>query len=142
MPADRLLSYLRLTSASLDYIDAIVCNADIEPDGLPRLYSLKKAVTMANQVADLPESIAMRTDRKWRMIPFVIVGDKAFYFEQWPDLKGRHASIIRPDPNLKINYNLSVPTKASALARIIRETSFPRCFGRRGWGGKVLSAVL
>jgi hypothetical protein len=28
------------------------------------------------------------------------------------------------------------------LARIIRETPFPRCFGRRGWGGKVLSAVL
>jgi hypothetical protein len=98
MPADRLLSYLRLTSATLAHVDVIVCNADTEPDGTPRLYTLEKAVRMANQVADLPEFIAMRDGRKWKMIPFVIIGEKAFYFEQVSDLTGRHARVIPPNP--------------------------------------------
>src|ERR1035437_573076 len=98
MPADRLLSYLRLTSATLAHVDVIVCNADTEPDGTPRLYTLEKAVRMVNQVADLPEFIAMRDGRKWKMIPFVIIGEKAFYFEQVSDLTGRHARVIPPNP--------------------------------------------
>ncbi len=96
LPADRLLSYLRLSSAGLAHIDVIVCNADTEPGG-PRLFTLEKAVNMANEVADLPEFIAQRDGRKWKMIPFIIIGEKATYFEYVPDLKGRHACIIRPN---------------------------------------------
>jgi hypothetical protein len=97
MPADRVLGYLRLTSSSLAQIDVIVCNADIEPDGIPRLFTLDKAVRLANEVADLPEFIAQRDGRKWKMIPFVIIGEKAAYYEQVSDLKGRHASTIPPN---------------------------------------------
>ena len=86
MPAERLLSYLRLTSASLAHIDVIVCNADTEPDGMPKLYTLDKAVRIANEVADLPEFIAQRDGRKWKMIPFFIIGERAFHFEQVSDL--------------------------------------------------------
>ncbi len=96
--ADRLLSYLRLGSSGLAQVDAIVCNADTEPDGVPRLFTLEKAVRIANEVADLPAFIAMRDGRKWRMIPFVIIGEKATYFEQVSDLKARHATVIRPNP--------------------------------------------
>ncbi len=98
MPVDRLLSYLRLTSSGLAHIDVIVCNAYTEPDGTPRRFTLEQAVRVANAVADLPEFIAMRDGRKWKMIPFVILGEKAFHFEQVPELKSRHASILRPDP--------------------------------------------
>jgi hypothetical protein len=97
LPPDRLLSYLRLSSAGLAHIDAIVCNADTEPTG-PRHFMLEKAVRIANDVADLPEFIAQRDGRKWRMIPFIIIGQKTTYFEFVPDLKGRHAGIIRPNP--------------------------------------------
>jgi hypothetical protein len=97
MPAERLLSYLRLTSASLAHIDVIVCNADTEPDGMPKLYTLDKAVRIANEVADLPEFIAQRDGRKWKMIPFFIIGERAFHCEQVSDLKSRHASIIPPN---------------------------------------------
>lgn len=96
--AERLIGYLRLASACLAQIDVIVCNADIEPDGIPRLFTLEKAVRIANDVADLPDSIAMRDGRKWKMIPFVIIGEKATYFESVSDLKARHASIVRPNP--------------------------------------------
>jgi hypothetical protein len=98
IPAERLLGYLRLTSASLAQIDVIVCNADLNPDSTPTPFALDKAVRIANEVADLPEFIAMRDGRKWRMIPFVIIGEKATYFEQVSDLKAKHASVIRPNP--------------------------------------------
>jgi hypothetical protein len=97
MPADRVLSYLRLASASLAHIDVIVCDADVEPDGVPSFFTLEKAIRMANEVADLPEYIAMRDGRKWKMIPFVIMGENRHYFAEISDLKGRHACIISPD---------------------------------------------
>lgn len=97
IPAERVLNYLRLTSASLAHIDVIICNATA-PDGIPEPFALEKAVNLANQVADLPEFIAMRDGRKWKMIPFVVIGERATYFEYIPDLKGRHATIIRPNP--------------------------------------------
>jgi len=97
LPPDRLPSYLRLSSAGLAHIDAIVCNADTEPEG-PRLFMLEKAATIANQVADLPEYIAQRDGRKWKMIPFIIIGQKKTYFEFVPPLNGLHACIIKPNP--------------------------------------------
>jgi hypothetical protein len=97
MSADRMPSYLRLTSASLAHIDVIVCNAHVEPDEVPNFFILDKAIRMANEVADLPEYIAMRDGRKWKMIPFVIMGQESYYFAAISDLKGRHACIISPD---------------------------------------------
>ena len=102
MPADRVLSYLRLASASLAHIDVIVCDADVEPDGVPSFFTLEKAIRMANEVADLPEYIAMRDGRKWKMIPFVIMGENRHYFAEISDLKGRHACIISPDRSAEI----------------------------------------
>ena len=99
IPAERLLNYLRLSSASLAQVDVIVCNADIDPGGTPRLFTLDKAVRIANDVADLPGFIAMRDGRRWKMIPFVIIGEKATYFESVSDLKARHAAVIRPNPS-------------------------------------------
>jgi hypothetical protein len=75
----------------------IVCDADVEPDGVPSFFTLEKAIRMANEVADLPEYIAMRDGRKWKMIPFVIMGENRHYFAEISDLKGRHACIISPD---------------------------------------------
>jgi hypothetical protein len=98
IPAERLLGYLRLTSASLAQVDVIVCNADLNPDGTPSLFTLEKAIRLANDVADIPECIAMRDGRKWKMIPFVIIGEKGTYFESVSDLKAKHASVIRPNP--------------------------------------------
>lgn len=98
MPAERLLGYLRLSSATLAHIDVIVCNTDISPDGLPRPFMLEKAVKMANQVAELPDFIAQRDGRKWKMIPFIIIGEKAYHFEQVSDLKSKHACVIEPTP--------------------------------------------
>jgi hypothetical protein len=57
-------SYLRLRTAGLAHIGVIVCSADTEPDGMLRLFVREKAITMANEVADLPEFIAQRDGRK------------------------------------------------------------------------------
>lgn len=39
----------------------------------------------------------MRDSRKWKMIPFVIIDQKDFYFEDVSPLVARHACIISPD---------------------------------------------
>lgn len=97
LPADRLLDYLRLTSASHAQIDVIVCNAE-SPDGLPGSEMLERAIRLANAVADLPEFIAQRDGRKWKKIPFIIIGENPFFYYEMPDLKGTHSGIIKPNP--------------------------------------------
>lgn len=97
LAADRLLDYLRLTSASHAQIDVIVCNAE-SPDELPASEMLERAIRLANAVADLPEFIAQRDGRKWKKIPFIIIGENPFFYYEMPDLKGTHAGIIKPNP--------------------------------------------
>jgi len=81
---EHVTSYLRFDLAStLALVDAIVCMADTNAIVFPyseesdRYYSaldfpLEKALALAKNVRDLPESCAMRDGRKWRSIPFVI----------------------------------------------------------------------
>ncbi len=65
MPAARLLSYLRLTSASLAQIDVIVCNADAEPGGMPHRYeSLFEITAATREPAVLAESLTAVAKRK------------------------------------------------------------------------------
>jgi hypothetical protein len=97
--SDRLLGYLRLESAKLAQVDVIVCNADTSPDGIPNSETLEKAILLANEVADLPEFVAQRDGRKWKMLPCIIIGENPFFFYQMPDLRGRHAGIVKPDPS-------------------------------------------
>jgi len=100
MPAERLISYIRLDPASPHaQIDVIVCNADLNAEFFLLFDTLEKAVRIANEVADLPEYTAMRDGRKWRMIPFIIIGSSPHYFYQpAKDLKGRHGCMIGPNP--------------------------------------------
>jgi hypothetical protein len=75
--AERIPTYLRLDNASrLALVDAIVCMADSTPVGAYRMDSpLEKALRIAADVRNLPESCAMRDGRKWRSIPFVVFCD-------------------------------------------------------------------
>lgn len=82
MPMERLVSYLRVDPAStLALVDAIVCMADsdqIAYEGFrsyPSLdFPLEKALALAEEVRNLPETCTMRDGRKWKKIPFAIFG--------------------------------------------------------------------
>jgi PleD family two-component response regulator len=65
-------------------------------------------------------------------------GSRIFVIDDEPVIASSLAAILRMN-DFSVRFFTS---PEAALARIIRETPFPRCFGRRGWGGKVLSAVL
>jgi hypothetical protein len=80
MPFERVANYLRFDYArGLALVDAIVCMADTDRivyDGarhLPTLdFPLEKALALAEDVRNLPETCTMRDGRKWRSIPFAI----------------------------------------------------------------------
>jgi hypothetical protein len=81
MPIGRVTAYLRFDLASsLALVDAIVCMADTDSiafaDDNPRYRALdfpvEKALTLAEDVRNLPENVTMRDGRKWRTIPFAI----------------------------------------------------------------------
>src|SRR5712664_1561438 len=80
MPMERIVSYLRTGPAStLALVDAIVCMADMgtlahrEPERYPQLDSpLEKALALAEEVRNLPDTCTMRDGRKWKKIPFAI----------------------------------------------------------------------
>jgi hypothetical protein len=80
MPMGRVATYLRVDPASyLALVDAIVCMADTDSiafaaDVRYRAldFPLEKALALAEDVSNLPESVTMRDGRKWRKIPFAI----------------------------------------------------------------------
>jgi hypothetical protein len=83
MPMDRVSSYLRLDPAStLALVDVIVCMADTDHiiyagfQHHPTLdFPLEKALELANDVRNVPETCTMHDGRKWRSIPFAIFCD-------------------------------------------------------------------
>jgi hypothetical protein len=103
LPWERLVPYLHFDpAAGLALIDAIVCAADGDPFAWgpgrdPMLtFQITKALRLAEDVRNLPESCAMRDGRKWRAIPFVIVcSPSSYYFERIPEIReDTHAHIL------------------------------------------------
>jgi Domain of unknown function (DUF4263) len=80
IPSERLTSYLRLDPASqLALIDIIVCFADsaeFEFDfrSSQIISAVWIAIDIANSILELPDRCAMRNGRKWKSIPFAIIG--------------------------------------------------------------------
>lgn len=76
LPLDRLLDYLRVDPRSRwAAVDAIVCKADTDPEG-GATYTLPRALKVADEFRNLPESCAMRDGRKWKSIPFIVISDQ------------------------------------------------------------------
>ena len=83
---ERIANYLRYDAGSaLALIDAIVCAADTIGviswragiESIEFNYPFERALWLAEDVRDLPESCAMRDGRKWRSIPFIIFPNPA-----------------------------------------------------------------
>jgi len=82
LPMYRVASYLHFDpAASLALIDAIVCAADTElfasawePGRDPVLACpVTRALMLAEDIGNLPESCAMRDGRKWKSVPFIVL---------------------------------------------------------------------
>jgi hypothetical protein len=102
MRFDHVTAYLRRNPASgLALVDAIVCMADTDmitfsrDTHYPTLdFPLEKALVLAGEVRNLPESCAMRDGRKWRSIPFAIFcGRHEFSTTAWQRSK-THAHVF------------------------------------------------
>lgn len=81
IPCHQLVNYLHFSPAStLAQVDAIVCDADTDAvafdwDMQPYYtFPVETALAVAEDVHRLPESCAMRDGRKWRSVPFIIIG--------------------------------------------------------------------
>lgn len=98
MTFDRLMGYLKFgTSSQRAEVDAIVCKADTDPDGIA-IYTLNRALKVAEDLRRLPEACAMRDGRKWKSIPFAIISEQPYYFG-YPDQVSRlNVTLIRPSP--------------------------------------------
>ena len=103
MPMERIVGYLRFEPASaLALVDAIVCMADSDRIALatdrpmPILdFPLQKAIRLATDVRNLPETCTMRDGRKWRSIPFVIFSGRPDYRSYFLKLDESHARVFR-----------------------------------------------
>jgi hypothetical protein len=98
MPFDRLITYLKFGSSSQRAaVDAIVCKADTDPDGIG-YYTLNSALKLSEDFRGLPESCAMRDGRKWKSIPFCIIADQPFYFVIPDQISRLGVTMIKPSP--------------------------------------------
>ena len=109
MPFDRVTAYLRLSpSSGLALVDAIVCMADAEEFHGGNL--LEKALRLASDVRNLPESCAMRDGRKWKSIPFVIFSNAL--------ASSRMIDFARYQENAEV-YPVTTPSAAIAAIQAI-----------------------
>jgi hypothetical protein len=98
MPFDRLMGYLKFgTGSQWAAVDAIVCKADTDPEGIA-YYTLTRSLRLAEDFRALPESCAMRDGRKWKSIPFCIISDQPFYFGYPDQISRLGVTLIRPSP--------------------------------------------
>lgn len=98
MPLERLMGYLKFgTGSQWAAVDAIVCKADTDPDGIVH-YTLNRALKLADDFRTLPESCAMRDGRKWKSIPFCIISEQPFYFVYPDEISRLSVTLIRPSP--------------------------------------------
>ena len=104
MPMGRIIGYLRLDPASsLALVDAIVCMADsawialaVDDDNrLPRMDSpLEKALSLAEEVRNLPDTCTMQDGRKWKKIPIVIFTTESTSATWLAQTRSHHASVL------------------------------------------------
>ncbi len=98
MPFDRLMGYLKFgTSSQWAAVDAIVCKADTDPEGIA-YYTLTRALKLVEDFRELPESCAMRDGRKWKSIPFCIIADQPFHFVIPDQISRLRVTMIQPSP--------------------------------------------
>ncbi len=98
LPFDRLMDYVRFNPSSRwAAVDAIVCKADTDPEGIAT-YTLPRALKLAADFRGLPEQYAMRDGRKWKSIPFVLVSEQPFYFGYPEEITRLAVTLIKPSP--------------------------------------------
>jgi len=108
MPFDRLMGYLKFgTSSRWAEVDAVVCKADTDPDGI-EIYNLNRTLKLAEDFRRLPEACAMRDGRKWKSIPFAIISEQPYYFGYPDHFLQLNVTLIRPSP---------YPTQALSLVK-------------------------
>ena len=108
MPFDRLMGYLKFgTSSRWAEVDAVVCKADTDPDGI-EIYNLNRTLKLAEDFRRLPEACAMRDGRKWKSIPFAIISEQPYYFGYQDHFLQLNVTLIRPSP---------YPTQALSLVK-------------------------
>lgn len=80
LPIERIATYLHFDlAARLALIDAIVCDTDVNlfvwspNDEWEYNSEVMKALRLAEDVHNLPNTCAMRDGRKWNAIPFIII---------------------------------------------------------------------
>jgi len=101
---ERVPSYLQFDNASkLALVDAIVCMADTVKTAYEYerpFYiidsPLDKALRLAADVRNLPETCTMRDGRKWRSIPFVIFCDSPTSRDMLSKREKSHAHVFPP----------------------------------------------
>jgi hypothetical protein len=104
MPMERIIGYLRLDPArSIALVDAIVCVADSawialaedDDNRLPRVDSpLEKALTLAEDVRNLPDNCTMRDGRKWKKIPIAIFTTASTSATWLAQTRSHHATVF------------------------------------------------
>lgn len=98
MPMERLMGYLKFDAVSQRAaVDAILCKADTDPEGVAT-YSLPRALKLAADFRQLPESCAMRDGRKWKSIPFIVISEQPYYFGYPDEIRRLNVTLIHPTP--------------------------------------------
>lgn len=98
MPMERFMSYLKFDAMSQRAaVDAILCKADTDPEG-GATYTLPRALKVAAEFRQLPESCAMRDGRKWKSIPFIVISEQPYYFSYPEEIKRLNVTIVHPTP--------------------------------------------
>jgi hypothetical protein len=98
MPMERLMGYLKFDAVSQRAtVDAILCKADTDPEDIAT-YTLQRAVKVAADFRQLPESCAMRDGRKWKSIPFIVISEQPYYFGYPDEIRRLNVTLIHPTP--------------------------------------------
>ncbi|MDP9039358.1 MAG: DUF4263 domain-containing protein [Acidobacteriota bacterium] len=98
MPIERLMGYLKFDAVSQRAaVDALLCKADTDPDGVAT-YTLPRALKLAADFRQLPESCAMRDGRKWKSIPFIVISEQPYFFGYPDEIRRLNVTLIHSTP--------------------------------------------
>jgi hypothetical protein len=98
MPFERVMGYLKVDPGSKwAAVDAIVCKADTDSES-GATYTLPRALKLAADFRNLPESCAMRDGRKWKSIPFILISEQPYYFGYPEEITRLRVNLIHPSP--------------------------------------------
>jgi hypothetical protein len=121
MPMERLAGYLRFDTVSRHAaVDAILCKADTDPEGIAT-YTLPRALKVAADFRQLPESCAMRDGRKWKSIPFIVISEQPYYFGYPDEIRRLNVTLIHPTPYPQQILSTVKDTVDDYLKRILED---------------------